>query len=116
MAEAAHMQITQSGRFEPQGAIEAKFEALARQWVADTTTFSSDFGSIVMHWAYQRIIGLGPPVVPLILAELVRSPDHWGWALSAITGENPVPPEEEGDVEATAAAWIAWGRARGLVS
>ena len=34
---------------------------------------------------YQRIIGMGLPVVPLILEELEREPDQWFWALEAIT-------------------------------
>ncbi len=37
---------------------------------------------------YQRIIGIGWPVVPLILDELQREPDQWFWALEAITDEN----------------------------
>jgi hypothetical protein len=102
--------------FGPQDVLADTFRALAAQWIADTSTFSSDLGSFVMHWAYQRIIGLGPPAVPFVLAELVRHPDHWGWALSAITGENPVPAEAEGDIEAIAEAWIRWGRARNLIS
>jgi hypothetical protein len=52
--------------------------------------------------------------VPLILAELRRETDHWFWALEAITGENPVPNEVAGDVEATAAAWLRWGREKGF--
>jgi hypothetical protein len=54
--------------------------------------------------------------VPAILAELQRSPGHWGPALSAITGERPVPNEAEGDVEAITEAWLDWGRAHGLVA
>ena len=33
------------------------------------------------------------PVIPLILAELKREPDHWFKSLREITGENPVPAE-----------------------
>jgi len=39
------------------------------------------------------MIGLGWPVVPLILEELNREPNQWFWALEAITEQNPVPPE-----------------------
>ena len=38
---------------------------------------------------YQRIIGLGLPVVPLILEELNREPNQWFWALEAITEQKP---------------------------
>jgi hypothetical protein len=64
---------------------------------------------------YQRIIGMGPQVVPLILEELRREPDQWFWALESITEQNPVPPEATGTVRLMAAAWIAWGEQRGLL-
>lgn len=65
--------------------------------------------------AYQRIIGMGDRAVPLILAELEREagdPDHWGWALHAITGDDPIPEEAAGDTVQIARAWLDWGRAR----
>ena len=68
---------------------------------------------IALVFSYQRIIGLGPKVVPLILVELQKETNHWFWALEAITGENPVPKEDAGDVEASARAWIAWGKKNG---
>jgi hypothetical protein len=94
--------------------LRERFRGLAARWVRETTTESSDFRDFILNEAYQQIIGLGPPAVPLILEELVRAPDHWGWALQSITGENPVPPEAAGDVEAIAAAWLRWGRDRGI--
>jgi hypothetical protein len=97
-------------------AIKAQFELLAAQWVAETTSSSSDYWHYVSHWTYQMIIGMGWDVVPLILESLRRTPDHWGWALEVVTGENPVPAEAAGDIEAIAEAWINWGRARNLVS
>ena len=89
------------------------FHELAERWRADTEALSSVQQTVTNH-AYQRIIGLGPAVVPLLLEELRREPDHWFWALSAITGENPVRPGSTFD-EAVA-AWLEWGRARGLIA
>jgi hypothetical protein len=60
-----------------------------------------------MHPAYQQIIGLGPAGVPLLLRELEREPDHWFWALRAITGEDPVPEEARGRLREMAAAWLS---------
>jgi hypothetical protein len=65
---------------------------------------------------YQRIIGMGAPVVPLILEELRREPDQWFWALEAITGENPVPAGSAGKVREMAAAWLEWGKRHGLIA
>jgi hypothetical protein len=59
---------------------------------------------------------MGPEVVPLILAELDKEPDHWFWALEAITEENPVGDNIAGDMAASAKAWVQWGRKNGLLT
>jgi len=56
---------------------------------------------------------MGTPVVPLILLELKRQPDHWFWALVAITGQNPVSPESNFD--RAVETWLEWGKDRGLI-
>ena len=92
--------------------IETTFLELAEQWRRKTGMLSVT-SKISMHPAYQRIIGIGQPVVPLIMGELERDPDHWFWALSAITGANPVKREQRGRLNQMAQAWIEWGRANG---
>jgi hypothetical protein len=92
--------------------LEETFLALAEQWQRETGIVSL-VQKMVMHPAYQRIIDMGQPVVPLILRELEREPDHWFWALEAITGTNPVLPEQGGRLEQMAAAWLGWGRENG---
>lgn len=67
-----------------------------------------------MHPAYQRIIGMGPAALPLILREMERRPDHWFWALQAITGTDPVTVGARGNMRGMAAAWVAWGKDNGL--
>jgi len=69
---------------------EMEFNRLADEWEGERPR-GVDVADMVMHNAYQRIIGLGPRVVPLILARLEKKPDHWFWALHAITGAEPVP-------------------------
>ncbi len=64
---------------------------------------------------YQRVISLGMPVVPYILAELAAQPDHWFWALSAITGIDPVPEEAAGNLRAMTQAWLKWGDREGFI-
>lgn len=93
--------------------LKSRFDALAAQWRQETE-FASAPGVLFMHPAYQEIIGLGPAVVPLILQDLAETSDHWFWALRAITGADPVPPEERGYVERMAERWLQWGRAAGL--
>ena len=94
--------------------LQQTFDALAKRWREETKVLSS-ITMKSMHPAYQRIIGMGPQVLPLILRELDREPDHWFWALTAITGEDPVPPEDAGDIEKMTEAWLRLGRRRGLL-
>jgi len=94
--------------------LEARLKALEADHDNTTKTrHLSNTGQISLVFSYQSIIGMGPAVVPLILAELEREPDHWFWALEAITGENPVNKDDAGDIEASANAWVEWGRQNG---
>jgi len=91
----------------------AQFADLAETWRRETAHLSSTT-QIAMHPAYQRIVGLGTPALPLIMAELERSGGQWFWALRAITGADPVRPDHRGRVREMAAAWLEWGRDQGL--
>jgi hypothetical protein len=95
--------------------LKGRFARLSADW-KKRSQYLSNTAQIAMLPSYQRIIGMGLPVVPLILDELQREPDQWFWALEAITEENPVPADAAGNVRKTAAAWIEWGRRQGLVA
>ena len=94
--------------------LQTEFDRLREEW-ANGRPWGSDVAEMIMHPAYQRIIGMGPSAVPLILRELERKPGHWFWALHAITGANPVPKDSEGNIEKMALAWLDWGRQRGQI-
>jgi hypothetical protein len=94
--------------------IERKFHRFVREWKAAVGPSSSAV-QMTMHPAYQQIIGIGEPAIPLLLHELQRDPDHWFWALHAITGENPVPAESRGRLDGMADAWLDFGRRHGYV-
>lgn len=93
---------------------EAQFLQLAEQWKRETAPLSS-ISQIARHRAYQRIIGMGTEAIPLILRDLQDDLSEWFWALDAITGASPVPPESEGDLSQMAEAWIRWGQNNGYV-
>ena len=93
--------------------VKEKFERLANQW-KEETNLSSSISEMAMHPAYQKIIGMGKVVIPLILNELSKKPDQWFWALSAITGEEPDLPYRS-RVKDMALAWLRWGKERGYV-
>lgn len=96
----------------PTAQIEKTFFELAGQWRREAN-YMSIMGDIISHPAYQQIINMGFDVVPLILRELNKEPDHWFWALRSITGANPVKSEDKGRLKKMAAAWLGWGRQYG---
>jgi hypothetical protein len=96
--------------------VASAFRRHLTAWKAEVrTSASSKLERLILSEHYQNIIGMGPPVIPHILAEFEARPDHWAWALRVITGQDPVPAEAEGKLKAMARAWVDWGRARGLI-
>lgn len=96
----------------PDGELRMLFGELKAQWVADTRIESS-VHQMVLHPAYQRIIGLGPRVVPLMLEDLAEGPDHWFMALVAIVGDDKATGEVT--VPGAAQKWLEWGYSTGLM-
>jgi hypothetical protein len=92
-------------------ATAAVFARLASEWRRETRLSSSQATSWI-HPAYQQVIGLGPPVVPLLIEDMEAGNEDWHWALAAITRANPASAAQS-LVEATE-AWIAWWKRRGL--
>lgn len=92
--------------------VERRFKKLSTKWKAETILMSS-VEDMAMNRNYQRIIGMGPAVVPFILKSMKTKPDFWFWALRAITGADPVSKENLGDLQKMSAAWLKWGAAKG---
>jgi hypothetical protein len=93
---------------------ERIFRRLAERWRSETGLLSS-IEDKVLHPAYQQIIGMGPDVIPLILREMQRRPEHWFWALNAISREDPIDPEDEGNIRKMTETWLQWGMKRGYI-
>ncbi len=89
-----------------------RFHALALAWEQEVAGLSSTT-QMAQHPMYQEIINMGIEIVPLLLKELEKNPLHWLTALSTITGENPIQPEQKGRVKQMASAWLEWGRNQG---
>ena len=97
----------------PSPALDDVFRDLATRWREQTSMLSS-VADIAAHPAYQSIVGMGADAVPLILNDLAENgPDHWFWALTAITRENPVTAEIAGDLQRMTEAWLEWGKQKG---
>jgi hypothetical protein len=94
---------------------EERFRRLAEEWKLESR-YLSNTRQMAMLRSYQAIIGMGLPVLPLILKELQREPNFWFHALEALTDEDPVPGEIRGSVARIREAWLDWGRQQGLIA
>ena len=102
--------IQSSSSFE----IEGIFRENALKWYEETKYLSS-VSDIVLHPSYQRIIGLGPAALPLLFRERAETHGHWFWALTAITGVDPVPEDDHGRIRAMTARWLEWAKEQGYI-
>ena len=93
--------------------LSAKFRRFAKT-VREECAHLSSVREIVLHPAYQQIVGMGPNALPLILRELEHAPGHWFWALRAIAQEDPVLPDHRGSVAKMAQDWMNWASRKGL--
>jgi hypothetical protein len=95
--------------------VAAEFRRLEEWWFRETGHLSNlDYA--YRHPAYQAVIALGPPVVPILLRELRTKPHWWFEALAEITGEDPMRPEDAGRFDQIAGRWLDWGRAHGYTT
>lgn len=94
--------------------IKEQFTNLASQWIQDVQRMSSTV-QMTKHPAFQKIVSLGQPVIPLLLEDLPHNPIYWIPALRQITQENPVKPEQRGKIKQMAEAWLNWGRQKGYL-
>ena len=86
---------------------QEKFDKLVANWKSETS-FNSSLSGKIINPHYLRIIGMGRTAVPLIIQELRENPDHFFVALVSITGEDPVPEADKGNISKMAATWINW--------
>jgi hypothetical protein len=89
-----------------------RFHELVASWKRERGPHSAS-SRLAEHPAYQQIISMGPDVVPLLLRELEREPDHWFRALHALTGATPVPETSRGKIQEMTDAWLRWAREQG---
>ncbi|MCI0506179.1 MAG: hypothetical protein L0Z73_08715 [Gammaproteobacteria bacterium] len=92
--------------------LENEFNELKEKWLEETM-FVSSINEISMNFNYQRIIGMGKPVLPFIFKELEKNPNHWFWALKAITGVDPIDERDRGNLEEMTNSWKIWAENNG---
>ncbi len=100
------------GSMDIEPADRERFEELADRW-QEETFFLSRSDRAIAHTAYQEIINLGQPMVPLILERMRSQGGHWFEALEQITGADPVSPADYGNIAAMQNSWLQWGERNG---
>lgn len=93
--------------------LEKRFKALLNLWHRETGHLSNLTKSNA-HPAHRAIISMGPPVVPLIAAEMEREPGWYFDALQSIIGDGPdIPEEARGRLNVLTKIYLDWLRSRG---
>jgi hypothetical protein len=108
----ATVPVNQTAETSPAESVEERFRRLEATWLAEVG-YSSSSTVLRGHPAFQEIIAMGEAVVPFMLRDLAERPRLWVWALSQITGADPVPPSARGNIAEMSAAWLRWGREHG---
>ena len=94
--------------------LNERFLRLADEWKSETARLSSP-RAIAEHPAYQEIIAMGKPVLPLVFRDLKSNGGWWYPALRTLTGANPVPERAEGKPPRNDDAWLHWGQENGYI-
>jgi hypothetical protein len=87
---------------------EREFQRLASRWKRETALYSN-LAKIVAHEDYQRIMAMGPSVIPYMLRDLSQKVNHWFWALHNLVPEGQDPAEGLTTMEEARQAWLRWG-------
>jgi len=117
-SDVVSIQMTTEGSdyvVDPEVVKWVKFQNLVEEW-KNKRGVSSSLTEAAMQPSYQRIIGMGEQVVPMLLKQLSlegNDPDQWFWALQMITDSDPVRPEDKGNFRKMSKAWIEWGEQQG---
>lgn len=114
VGEGAGAAVTEAAAFRQQQQVPVgvRFGELKAQLEAETA-LSASMSERVQHAAYQAIVALGKPVIPLLLADMRKEYYPWGHALRRITGESPVEASDRGWSEKVRDRWLEWGARHG---
>jgi hypothetical protein len=86
--------------------LAAMFAMYVQQWRTESEHLSSIKVMTALP-SYRRIVGMGQPIVKLLLMELKDRPNFWFTALREITGEDEIG--KGCSFKEAVAAWLKWG-------
>lgn len=90
--------------------LEREFSRLSKLWKDAANSPQSSLSRIIGHPAYLEIISYGEEMIPYVLRDLQKEPNHWFIALKAMTKNfSPVKPEDAGNMKKMTDAWLEWG-------
>lgn len=94
--------------------VKTEFDRLVKEWYGKVSHHSNP-NIWFDHPNYQKILDLGPEIIPLILEELKKDRGLWFDALYQLAGVDPVP-EEVHKTREVKKYWMDWGRAHGYTN
>jgi len=102
----------------PSVGLEQRFQEQAEKWDRETRHLSSPTQK-ALHPSYQAILGMGSEnrdeVIRLLLRDLQQNRRAWFWALSFLAKDNPISSADAGRMDRMVAAWVNWGKTKGLL-
>lgn len=93
----------------PEQDLANRFNALAELWEQETGGHSM-FHFRRRHPAYQEVLVIGEPLIPLLLQRMQGPDPFWFEALAEITGQNPATAATPGKIREIVDCWLEWGR------
>ena len=94
-----------------------RFREHSELWQRETMHMSSPMQRME-HPSYQAILGLAmhnrDEVVHLLIRDMTENSREWFWALSYLTGENPINRKDAGNLDKMIASWQKWAKDRKL--
>jgi hypothetical protein len=87
---------------------------LAANWQEETGHFSSPLEKMANR-NFLDLVQLGKVAIPAILVLLQKKPSDLFLVLQTVTQQNPVHPDEYGNLDAIIAAWEKWGAQQGYL-
>lgn len=91
-----------------------EIERLKEKWLHDTR-FDSGYSTLINHPAHLRIVSFGERVIPYLIRDMQKHRTPWFYALTEITGENPISEESWGKIDNIIQDWLAWAKKNNYV-
>jgi len=108
--------MNQTGANMDYAELEDRFLYHYGMWCKETACLSSTT-KIVENFHYKEIISMGVAVIPLIVKEMRKEPNHWFHAIDSILGVKvPIPKEMAGKVQELTDHYLKWLEKNGLTA